>query len=67
MRNDRNITVKAIIAEINNEARCDNSIKTAAFALKNNSGNTVSRLRVGRTIRIAAIAAAIRIRGRHRH
>jgi hypothetical protein len=40
MRNDRNITVKAIIAKINNEACRDDPVKTAAFALKNNSGNT---------------------------
>jgi hypothetical protein len=40
MRNNRNITVKAIIAKINNKACRDNSIKTAAFALKNNSSNT---------------------------
>jgi hypothetical protein len=42
MRNDRNITVDAMIAEINDEARRDDPVKTAAFALKlgNNSGNT---------------------------
>jgi hypothetical protein len=41
MRNDRNITVEAIIAEINDEARRDDPVKTAAFASKqgNNSGN----------------------------
>jgi hypothetical protein len=41
MRNDRNITVKAIIAEINDKARRDDPVKTAAFASKqgNNSGN----------------------------
>jgi hypothetical protein len=40
MRNNRNITVEAIIAEINDEARRDDPVKTAAFASKNNSGNT---------------------------
>jgi hypothetical protein len=42
MRNNCNITIKAIIANINNKARRDDSIKTAAFALKlgNNSSNT---------------------------
>jgi hypothetical protein len=39
MRNNRNITVKAIIAKINDEAYRDNSIKIAAFVLKNNSSN----------------------------
>jgi hypothetical protein len=41
MRNNRNITVKAIIAEINDKARRDDPVKTAAFASKqgNNSGN----------------------------
>jgi hypothetical protein len=42
MRNDCNITVEAMIAKINDEARRDDLVKTAAFALKqgNNSGNT---------------------------
>jgi hypothetical protein len=42
MRNDRNITVKAIIAKINDKAYRDDPVKTAAFALKqgNNNGNT---------------------------
>jgi hypothetical protein len=40
MRNDRNITVEAIIAEINDEARRDDPVKTAAFASKNNTSNT---------------------------
>jgi hypothetical protein len=40
MRNNRNITVEAIIAEINDEARRDDPVKTAAFASKNNSDNT---------------------------
>jgi hypothetical protein len=39
MRNNYNITIKAIIAKINNEARRDDSVKIAAFALKNNSSN----------------------------
>jgi hypothetical protein len=41
MRNDCNITVEAIIAEINDEARRDDPVKTAAFASKqgNNNGN----------------------------
>jgi hypothetical protein len=47
MQNDRNITVKAIIAKINNKARRDNPVKTAAFALKNNSGNTGQQTRGG--------------------
>ncbi|KAF1935654.1 hypothetical protein EJ02DRAFT_506959 [Clathrospora elynae] len=41
MQNNCNITVKAMIAEINNKARRDDPVKTAAFASKqgNNSGN----------------------------
>jgi hypothetical protein len=39
MQNNCNITVKAIIAKINNKARCNNSIKTTTFVLKNNSSN----------------------------
>jgi hypothetical protein len=45
MRNDRKITVEAIIAEINDEACRDDPVKTAAFALKNNSGNTGQQTR----------------------
>jgi hypothetical protein len=45
MRNNRNITVEAMIAKINNEACCDNPVKTAAFASKNNSGNTGQQTR----------------------
>jgi hypothetical protein len=40
MRNNCNITVKAIIAKINNKAYYNNSVKTTTFALKNNSSNT---------------------------
>jgi hypothetical protein len=47
MRNNCNITVKAIIAKINDKARRDDPIKTAAFALKNNSGNTGQKTRGG--------------------
>jgi hypothetical protein len=50
MRNDRNITVEAIIAEINDEARRDDPVKTAAFASKqgNNSGNNSQQTRGGK-------------------
>jgi hypothetical protein len=40
MRNNYNITTKAIIAKINNKAYYNNSIKTITFTLKNNSSNT---------------------------
>jgi hypothetical protein len=42
MRNNYNITIKAIITKINNNARCNNSIKTTTIIVKleNNSSNT---------------------------
>jgi hypothetical protein len=50
MRNNRNITVKAIIAKINDKARRDDPVKTAAFASKqgNNSGNNGQQTRGGK-------------------